>query len=201
MGYASKRTMREQGREATGEHMREEMGKGCDDGGSKGCTKAYSEQGKSRERCSDEQEKNQGRATATSRGNQGRGKALVFVKATDQRLLDDVTESSNSRIEKKSGGLTQKRVYYFYGKPEHIKPQCYKLRQSNRTRRVTFGDGVKVNVIGKGNIDLSGYSVKFSKEKYEVVDDDQHVIMFGTRPVDNCYHWDKSSQDLKRNLS
>ncbi|KAA0051422.1 hypothetical protein E5676_scaffold333G001170 [Cucumis melo var. makuwa] len=51
-----------------------------------------------------------------------KGKAPVFIQATDQQYLDDVAQSSNCRTEKKSGGLTHKKICYFCGKPGHIRP-------------------------------------------------------------------------------
>lgn len=94
-------------------------------------------------------------------------------------------------------------------------------------RSVTFG-GVKGNVIGKGNIDLpntlklnnvrlveglsanlisisqlcdEGYSIKYSKKKCEVLNSEQTTVMLGSRLLDNYYHWDHASQEMKCNLS
>lgn len=46
-----------------------------------------------------------------------------------------------------------------------------------------------------------GYSVKFSKEKCEVLNSKLKIVMLGTKLSNNCYHWDKTNQELKCNLS
>ncbi|TYK25843.1 gag-pol polyprotein [Cucumis melo var. makuwa] len=88
---------------------------------------------------------------------------------------------------------------------------------------VTFGDGARGRIIAKGNIDKNnlpclndvryvdglkanlinvsqlcnqGYSVNFSKASCIIVDEDNRVLMSGSRQANNCYHWISNNSDM-----
>lgn len=42
-----------------------------------------------------------------------------------------------------------------------------------------------------------GYSVKFSKEKCEVLNSKLKIVMLGTKLSNNCYHWDKKKSRIE----
>lgn len=90
---------------------------------------------------------------------------------------------------------------------------------------VTFGDGAKGKVVGKGQLNYprlpvlqdvilveglianlisisklcdQGLSVNFSKDKCIVTDKDNNTVMSGTRSSDDCYQW---NFDLSSNVS
>ncbi|KAA0055521.1 NBS-LRR type resistance protein [Cucumis melo var. makuwa] len=137
-------------------------------------------------------------------------KALVFVRATDQKYLkEDTSDLSDINCIEELHHLDMMCSRHMIGNSLLFTDliEC-------KTSRVTFKDGVKGNVMEKGNIDLleapklknarlieglsanlisihklcdKGYYVKFSKEKCEVLNDEQQMIMSGIKLVD-IYH-------------
>lgn len=107
--------------------------------------------------------------------------------------------------------------YFDSGCSRHMTGNSLLFAELNvcRIGRVTFGDDVKGNVVGKRNIDRprvpeinnvhlveglsanlisinqlcdQGFMVNFSKDSCEVLDAEKNTMMTGTRLSNNCYH-------------
>ncbi|KAG9454485.1 hypothetical protein H6P81_007389 [Aristolochia fimbriata] len=125
-------------------------------------------------------------------------------------------------------------AYHFCGVYGHIRPYCYKLQKVRRRNenfkegstelltnlqkenggQVTFEDGAKGSVVGKGDLNVQGLPklknvllvdglkanlisisqlcdqnmyVKFTKDGCKVMDEENIFVLEGTRTCDNCY--------------
>ncbi|KAA0061122.1 gag-pol polyprotein [Cucumis melo var. makuwa] len=59
-------------------------------------------------------------------------------------------------------------------------------------RDVRLVQGLSANLINISQLCGQGYHVSFSKDRCNVVDNQNKIFLSGTRSSDNCYHWDSN---------